>query len=270
MLAIKYTLLLFLLIPLVYSAKAPTIPPTNCINTNDEHTVTYKEWKAGSFNSTLFLPNTYVSNIVNADNLSVICTSYCDQRELRKKYIEFLTKHNISCTGSWCINNKFSCSDPITKKRTNKCYNVEHIIDKNYAIPALANYDKNIFGNIIMAYGVWNQQIGNLQWQCVEAEKREIYSDDIVNKAIEYIKKCKTYKAELNGDAVKETPSQISTLIIGLILLLPTICLIIVGVWATIWGISWICSNHYTSSVSSVNGDYSPFSSIDHESLENA
>lgn len=174
--------------------------PITCKKIKGEHTETYYNWIEDMFSGNLFLPNTFVNNIVDSNDLATICRSYT-----RSKYLNFLRDKNIRCSGSWCINNEFSCKDNTdpNAKTVLDCYQGEHIIDRRNSIPEFAEDDKNIFGNIVMAYGLWNNQIGKLTWDRTEIEKREIYGDRLVNIAIENIRKCKIYNARIRSDTVE-------------------------------------------------------------------
>jgi hypothetical protein len=57
-----------------------------------------------------------------------------------------------------------------------------------------------------MAYNKWNSEIGQLQWDYVEVEKREIYGNNIMDSALANIKECWDQK-EYN----KEYPEYISS-----------------------------------------------------------
>jgi hypothetical protein len=77
------------------------------------------------------------------------------------------------CNYEHCINDEWKCD-----ATNQECYHVEHIIPKAHNIPELSGCDVNIFGNLIMAYGKWNNQLSNKYL----AEKRIIYGD-IFDKA---------------------------------------------------------------------------------------
>jgi len=160
-----------------------------CMKTKNEHTETYYNWKEGIFTDNFFLPNTFITNIIDPNDLATICKPYT-----RTKYVNFLRNNNIDCSGSWCIDDQFSCL--VDGKLVLDCYQGEHIIDRRDSIPEFAEDDKNIFGNIVMAYGWWNNQIGRLSWDRTETEKREIYGELIVDKVIENIRKCKIYNSD--------------------------------------------------------------------------
>lgn len=141
------------------------------------HTETYDQWKAGHFHDTFYLPDTFLDKHR--------CTALSsDNSKRREQYIKLLSDNNIECQGSWCIDGKFKCLQGNSKS----CYNIEHIVDTKQSI--LPNHNKNIVGNIIMAYGKWNQEMGTMLWDNVESEKREIYGNSIVDMAIENIQFC--------------------------------------------------------------------------------
>lgn len=92
----------------------------------------------------------------------------------------------FDCDGEWC-NDGWHCTVPM------ECYEVEHIIDKNG--PEFTNQfcNKNVFGNLVMAYGRWNRQLGNLQnknYKYSLNEKREIYNEERLNMARAIIERC--------------------------------------------------------------------------------
>jgi hypothetical protein len=103
--------------------------------------------------------------------------------EYREKYINILKNHNINCQGKWCVHGTYSC-----KGVESECYQVEHIVDRKNT--PYKDCGTNILGNVIMAYGLWNRQVGQLCWENVYAEKKEIYGEDIVCQAIRNIVSC--------------------------------------------------------------------------------
>lgn len=71
--------------------------------------------------------------------------------------VDFRKKVNsiAVCSGRWCVNDTYNC----VRYKTTECYNVEHIIDLNGGeFPKSCN---NIAGNLVMAYGRWNSQLGS-------------------------------------------------------------------------------------------------------------
>ena len=67
---------------------------------------------------------------------------------------------------------------------------VEHIVDTNNGPEYLEECDKNIRGNLIISIGIWNRQVGNMCWKDVEAEKRTVYGNQIVDYAISSVHIC--------------------------------------------------------------------------------
>lgn len=67
---------------------------------------------------------------------------------------------------------------------------VEHIVDTNNGPNYLSSCPKDILGNLVMATGQWNQQIGQLCWKYVEREKRLVYGDEIVDYALSAVADC--------------------------------------------------------------------------------
>lgn len=103
----------------------------------------------------------------------------CKTYSNRKQFVSMLIKNNIACRGH-CYQSSYIYNSPNN-------YQAEHIIDLKNSI--LENCNKNIYGNLVMAYGKWNMEIGQLTWTDVEKEKRLVYGD-IFDKAIENIKIC--------------------------------------------------------------------------------
>lgn len=166
-----------------------------CLNLSlgTKHTQVYLDYKAGRFKDTIFLKNTFIPQQQKA---------YYDpcRNITRPEYIQILKNLNIKCSGSWCIDGEFKCKsgDSIN------CYNMEHIIDRKNSIEETFNLNKDILGNVLMAYGKWNQQVGNLPtWDDIKAEKMEIYGSDIFNTALYYVKMCS--KPESNSNLGSES-----------------------------------------------------------------
>ena len=86
-------------------------------------------------------------------------------------------KNELSeCINSWKYNS------------ISNSYQVEHIIDKSNT--PYDNCNTDITGNIIMAYGLWNQKIGQLCWNDVVKEKKVVYGDEILCSAIKNVIHC--------------------------------------------------------------------------------
>lgn len=150
------------------------------LNSTQEHSQIYQEWKQGRFHETLFLPQTYLGfeEDVRCQPLSD------DSTERRNQYVGLLRQRNIGCSGSWCIEGQFRCR----YGNSQDCYNLEHMVDLQNSM--LGEYNRNIVGNIVMAYGKWNQQVGSLTWPRVEAEKTEIYGRQLMEAAMLAIIEC--------------------------------------------------------------------------------
>lgn len=108
----------------------------------------------------------------------------CQPIENRYEYVKILINNNISCANDRCPNNSWNC-----KNYCRQGYQMEHIIDKNNADILLKNCSTNILGNLIMAYGIWNMQMGALNWAAVMGEKMDIYGD-IFADAYSNVRKC--------------------------------------------------------------------------------
>ena len=67
---------------------------------------------------------------------------------------------------------------------------VEHIVDSNNGPESLAQCSKNIRGNLAIAIGTWNNQVGQMCWKDVEAEKRKVYGNEVVDYALESVRIC--------------------------------------------------------------------------------
>lgn len=138
---------------------------TNCaVVCNDvnskcnQHTSVYMKYKSGEISKTqMFQSNTFLKND---------CSLYTS----RQNYIRKLMSGGIKCEGR-CIDGKYKCD------KTNECWHVEHIHDlKNSPLSAMG-HDVNIIGNLVMAYGMWNVQMGSKGWRIVEIEKSDVYGD---------------------------------------------------------------------------------------------
>ena len=106
------------------------------------------------------------------------CTPYGN----RSQYIDDLQAAGIDCTGPWCsTSGNFSCTGL-------DCWQVGHIYDLANS-PFSAEYDLNVYGNIIMSYGRWNQAVSQKTWPIVQAEKSYIYRD-IMDEAGIYLHLC--------------------------------------------------------------------------------
>jgi len=177
-------------------------------NSQNSHTDIYRQWKSGTFVQTLYLPNTYLPYTSRPMDRELACRPLPNsQTDLRRQYITLLTIMGVSCTGDWCgLDGNFSCAD-----MGRQCYEVEHIIDKANTDPDLVGLNVNIVGNLVMAYGRWNQQVGQLSWNNVVTEKREIYTTFLFETARHYVLTC-------NGSDTSAITELDASNLIGLVL----------------------------------------------------
>lgn len=162
-------LLLYILL-LINFTLAANIKCTNTTNSK-----VFKEYSKKDKLNELYQKNTFGGSFYD------ICFDL--GKDYRKNYIKILRENNINCTGKWCNSGLYKC---INNPR--ECYEVEHIVDKKNT-----PYDKcntNILGNVIMAYGKWNNQVGQLCWKNVLYEKMQVYGNDIFCDAVSNIIKC--------------------------------------------------------------------------------
>lgn len=130
-----------------------------------DHTKTYSEFGGpGNDNNRYYIPATY-----DAGTHHGYCSSMGSQSNIFKREVD-----KTICNGRWCKpdggnrGNGWGCKDA-----ARECYEVEHIIPLVNNIPELRGCDVNIFGNAVMAYGVWNNRLGNdPKFFC---EKEEVY-----------------------------------------------------------------------------------------------
>jgi hypothetical protein len=136
------------------------------------HTVAYLKHGPHNLNNYFFVPETFGPLLTDR------CTAIDINTDYRNK-----VESSVRCSGQWCSGNTFSCIFG------GNCYQVEHIIDKENSDPALAGCSTNIYGNLVMAYGDWNQQVGRLCWDQVVDEKGTVYGS-IFTQARENVKYC--------------------------------------------------------------------------------
>jgi hypothetical protein len=142
------------------------------------HTNIYNEyWKNvenPNNNYQFYDPNTFGVNIYK---------NPCKVIKYNKNFLNTINQ-NIKCKGKWCINDIFgNCQG-----NARNCYEVEHIIDKGG--PHLPGYCKNIAANLVMAWGKWNSQLGNMaryDYNASYEEKHEIYGETMISKVIDAI-----------------------------------------------------------------------------------
>lgn len=161
-----FLILLISYIHCIYCAKT---------NSNKKHSDIYNNYKNNEFPiSDFYMKNTFGGNLLSIDK--------CKPYTTRKEFINTLNRLNIKCSGKWC-----NCDGTYKYISLYKSYEIEHIIDLKNS--ELNNCNKNIYGNIVLTYGLWNRQVGNLNWNNAKKEKSEIYGN-IVNKALLNIIDC--------------------------------------------------------------------------------
>jgi hypothetical protein len=124
-----------------------------------------------------FVAQTYNSGDIKLTKAS--CTANIGANDFRT-----LINKKFPCNGCHCQDQASTPWGCIVGDSQN-CYNVEHIIPLKHNISELQGCDVNIYGNLIMAYGLWNQQLSNSHYY----EKKLIYHD-IFNKAYQSIYWC--------------------------------------------------------------------------------
>jgi hypothetical protein len=72
---------------------------------------------------------------------------------------------------------------------------MDHIVDVKNSLHGYQEQDFMILGNVIMAYSTWNIQVGQLAWESVKLEKREIYGIDIFDAAMEHVMRCASLRS---------------------------------------------------------------------------
>lgn len=145
----------------------------NADDSCDKRTSIYDSHGYLNFNSYYFDPVTY-----KEDTTSMTVQVY-------KDYI----KNSYPCNGEWCVENKWGCALGNSKN----CYNVEHIIPKANTILEIYGCPTDIRGNLIMAYGAWNQELSNSYY----GEKSLIYGSSIFRSAYRSV-----YRACLNKESL--------------------------------------------------------------------
>jgi hypothetical protein len=120
-------------------------------------------------------------------------TNECDNVPSRPTFINKLPE----CSWIHCSHDGWKCPD-----NNVDCYHIEHIIPKNNSIPELTGCNTNIYGNVIMAYGLWNAQLGNK----FLPEKYLIYGDVFINAYNSVYKCCHSGTSPIYNPIVNECP----------------------------------------------------------------
>lgn len=151
-------MLIFVLFLVIYAddctKKTPTLTNHGISNANDF----------------FFSPQTYGGHLN--------CANVKTNNDYRK-----LINTKFPCIGAHCV--KASSPWGCIQYNSQNCYNVEHIIPEKHNIPELEGCNVNVHGNLIMAYGLWNQQLSNTFFY----EKKLIYGDIFI-KAYDSVYYC--------------------------------------------------------------------------------
>jgi hypothetical protein len=121
---------------------------------SDGPTAIFAQWGASNTENFYYLPDTWLGGD--------ICTVIPD----RRAYLAKLAARGVTCNGQWC-NGNFGTNN------RREDYEMEHIIDRN----GVTSCPTNILGNLVMAYGRWNNQVGQLNPQGVAREKTQVYGN---------------------------------------------------------------------------------------------
>lgn len=100
----------------------------------------FKARGPSNFNNYYYIPNTFM--------IAPPCVSVSEPQYAQ------MVKSTIKCVGEHCRRDTdtWSCND------TRDCYEITHIIPRYNDIPTLKGCEVNIAGNMIMSYGLWNDE----------------------------------------------------------------------------------------------------------------
>ena len=137
----------------------------------------------------------------------------------KSKYLVELSSNLIRCSGHLCKNGFFECTN------SNECYHVEHIVDKENTPYNQCN--PNILGNVIMAYGVWNVEVGQKCWDDVVIEKFSVYGKESFCQSVRNVIECSGCNVQLPAQCLEneiiKNPIFITIFIILLIVIIGSI-----------------------------------------------
>lgn len=155
------TMFYFILLSFIYCANGAKEFPTFSMDPQD-----------------IFLPYTYLANGKAPD--------MCRSVSSRADYVKILLGEGVTCRGKWC--NPSGEENGFKFVSRDMSYEREHIIDNEYSKTS-GVCDLNILANVVMAYGSWNNAVGQIPWKCVREEKRRVYGD-LFKQAVENVLKC--------------------------------------------------------------------------------
>lgn len=143
------------------------------------------------------------TSVYNGHGIFNFNNYYFDSRTYMESHMAMMPRtykenirDTISCTGEWCIEGQWKCN--IDNSRD--CYNAEHIIPKANSIKEISGCSLDIQGNLIMAYGKWNQELSNGGY----GEKVAIYGSSIVESAYRSV-----YRACLDNNNPNSYPTEL-------------------------------------------------------------
>jgi len=138
-------------------------------NGGDGPTAVFQTRTNDNRNNYYFVPNTFL-----------LAQDPCTVINNRAEYLSALSNAGITCVGQWC-NGNFGTKP----QRTH--YEMEHIVD--VVELDFPDCNKNILGNLVMAFGIWNNQVGQLNSKGAANEKSQVYGS-IYNLARANVAKC--------------------------------------------------------------------------------
>ena len=163
----------------------------------DSHTTQYDRFQSCKVDK-LFIQTTYGGLL--ADPCKDMTTGPGE------KFRKILLKNGIPCDASWCINEtNYGCTEKVAR---DGCPNAEHIIDLKQSGDEYKNCNKNILGNLVMAYSKWNNEVGTSSgfksnWEAIKREKESVYKE-IFEMADFFVKNC-------SGNFISYTPKYINS-----------------------------------------------------------
>lgn len=94
---------------------------------------------------------------------------------------------NASCAFYTCVRARKNWLTIVDELINIDC---EHIIDVHFVDGVDEKCSRDLIANLIPTDSKWNRAMGRKCWNVVEQEKRKIYGDEIVDNAMNVVKKC--------------------------------------------------------------------------------
>lgn len=134
--------------------------------------------------------NFYVQETFGINLANKLGLDPCTPIKYRYQFKKIVGDANIKCTGEWCIDGDFKC----TQRDKRNCYHMEHIFAKEG--PNFNIQTKNILANLVFAAGPWNQELGRMirhgQFKDELNEKNVVYGKEIMDKIKATLSMCST------------------------------------------------------------------------------